>query len=58
MQNVPMIQNCISKYVGDQKYSMNTPINSDSLKSILPEGSIGQVMKSKIEDQMKPFQIK
>ena len=51
MQNVPMIQNCISKYVGDQKYSMNTPINSDSLKSILPEGSIGQVMKSEIEDQ-------
>lgn len=30
MQNVPLIQNCISKYSGNQKYWMNTPINPDT----------------------------
>ena len=33
LQNVPLIQNCISKYTGDQKYWMNTPINTDTLKA-------------------------
>ncbi|MCX6239684.1 MAG: carboxypeptidase-like regulatory domain-containing protein [Bacteroidia bacterium] len=32
LQNVPLLQNCISKYTGDQKYWMNTPINTDTLK--------------------------
>jgi len=31
LKNVPLIKNCISKYMGDQKYWMNTPINTDNL---------------------------
>jgi hypothetical protein len=27
MQNLPLLQNCISKYMGDKKYWMNTPEN-------------------------------
>jgi hypothetical protein len=27
MQNIPLIQNCISKYMSDKTYWMNTPIN-------------------------------
>jgi len=40
LQNVPLIKNCISKYTGDQKYWMNTPINTDTLKSIQNGSSI------------------
>jgi hypothetical protein len=33
MQNIPMIQNCVSQYAGNQKYWMNTPIQQDSLQT-------------------------
>lgn len=45
MQNVPMIQNCISKYVGDQKYWMNTPLNTDTIKGFSSPVSTDQVVK-------------
>ena len=42
LQNVPLIQNCISKYTGDQKYWMNTPINTDTL-SLSLNGNLGDL---------------
>ena len=29
LQNVPLLQNCISRYAGDKKYWMNTPVNAN-----------------------------
>lgn len=51
LKNVPLVQNCISKYVGDQKYWMNTPVNADTLKPIFSDGYGKQITDSGEEDR-------